>query len=318
MAQVASVVGIDVSKAKLDWCIRGEAQGHVANTPGNCRALAKELVQRGIRLATMEASGGYERDMAAALRKLGVTAMVVDPKRVRGLAKAAGRRAKNDPIDADTLAWFGEIFGHEGGRKPDLAREELAALVAARQDFVGMRTQSLNRKEHKAPALCRQQTKSVIQSLDQAIAKLDAAIKALIRKSPHLAERARLLASVPCLGPQAVAALLAWLPELGEIADAQVAALVGVAPYDDDSGKHIGARRIAGGRQQLRNILFMAAMGGATQHNVTLKAFYKRLLAKGKLKKVAIIACLRKLLTIINLMVVRNQPWDPPARTSAP
>ena len=174
-----------------------------------------------------------------------------------------------------------------------------------------MRVQCLNRDEHQSPALCRKLRKDMIRFLDQAIAKLDAAIADLIAQSPPLAERAALLASVPCLGRHTVAALLAWLPELGEIPNAQVAALVGVAPFDDDSGKHRGARHIAGGRWELRNILYMAVLGGATQHNPTLKAFYQRLLAKGKLAKVALVACMRKLLTILNIMVARNQPWQP-------
>jgi len=314
MPQMAWLVGIDVSKDKLDWCIRGAARATAANTAAGCAALAKELGRRGIRLAVMEARGGYERPMAAALRQLGIRVLIVSPKRVRDFAKAAGRRAKNDPIDADTIAWFGEIFIREGGAQPDPAREQLAALVAERQDIVAMRVQCLNRDEHQSPALCRKLRKDMIRFLDQAIAKLDAAIAALIAQSQPLAERAALLASVPCLGRQTVAALLAWLPELGEIPNAQVAALVGVAPFDDDSGKHRGARHIAGGRRELRNILYMAVLGGATQHNPTLKAFYQRLLAKGKLAKVALVACIRKLPTILNIMVARNQPWQPPAQ----
>jgi len=316
MAQNASLVGIDVSKAKLDWCIRGVACGTAANSVRECTALAKELVGGGIRLAVLEASGGYERTMVAALRKLNVGVMVISPKRVRDFAKAAGRRAKNDPIDADTIAWFGEIFVREGGALPDPVREQLPALVAERQDFIGLRTECLNRNEHKAPALCQRLRKATLKILERAIAELDAAIAALIGKTPHLAACGRLLASVPCLGRQAVAALLAWLPELGEISDARIAALVGVAPFDDDSGTHKGVRRIAGGRRQLRNILYMAVLGGATQYNATLKTFYQRLLAKGKLKKVALIACLRKLLTIINVMVARGESWDPPSCAS--
>ena len=123
MAQNASLVGVDVSKAKLDWCIRGVACGTAMNSVRDCTALAKELVGRSIRLAVLEASGGYERTLVAALRKLNVGVMVVSPKRVRDFAKAAGRRAKNDPIDADTIAWFGEIFVREGGAMPDPARE---------------------------------------------------------------------------------------------------------------------------------------------------------------------------------------------------
>ena len=167
--------------------------------------------------------------MAAALRQQSIGVLIVSPKRVRDFAKAAGRRAKNDPIDADTIAWFGEVFIREGGTQPDPAREQLVALVAERQDVVAMRVQCLNREEHQSPALCRKLRKDMISFLDQAIAKLDAAIADLIAQSPPLAERAALLTSVPCLGRHTVAALLAWLPELGEIPNPQVAALVGVA-----------------------------------------------------------------------------------------
>lgn len=230
MPQIATLVGIDVSKNKLDWCIRGAAGATAVNTAAGCAALAKELERRGVRLAVMEASGGYERPMAAALRQQSIGVLIVSPKRVRDFAKAAGRRAKNDPIDADTIAWFGEVFIREGGTQPDPAREQLVALVAERQDVVAMRVQCLNREEHQSPALCRKLRKDMIRFLDQAIAKLDAAIADLIAQSPPLAERAALLTSVPCLGRHTVAALLAWLPELGEIPNAQVAALVGVAP----------------------------------------------------------------------------------------
>lgn len=321
MTQVVSLVGIDVAKGKLDWCIRGVARGTAFNTPAGCAELSEELRRHGIKTAVMEASGGYEQTMAAALRKKGISVVIVDPKRVRDFARAAGRRAKNDPIDADTIAWFAETFDLEPGNQPDRLREQLGALVGERQDLVEMRTQCLNRGEHKRPALCQQLRNDLLKHLNRAIAKLDAAIAALIAQSEALAERARLLASVPCLGPKSVAALLAWLPELGQISNLQIAALVGVAPFDNDSGEHKGVRHIAGGRRQLRNILYMAVMGGATQHNPILMAYYKRLVARGKLKKVALVACLRKLIVILNIMVARQQHWDPPAQapqTSCP
>ena len=317
MTQITSLVGIDVSKKKLDWRIRGQAPATADDSPEGCARLAAELKRRGVEAAVMEASGGYERTVATALRKVGISVRVIDPKRVRNFAKAAGRRAKNDPIDADTIAWFGETFAQDVPGKPDPGREELAALLSQRQAFVEMHTQGLNRGEHNNPSLAEKLRKSILQRLEQAIAKLDAAIAAKIAKTMHLNEDARLLISVPGVGPTTVAALLAWLPELGKLNRQAIAALVGVAPFDDDSGDRKGTRRIAGGRQDLRNLLYMATLGAATKHNPTLKPYYRQLCDRGKPTKVAIIACMRKLVTILNVMLARRQVWNPPALAAA-
>jgi transposase len=311
MTQIATVVGIDVSKAKLDWCIRGVARATSENSPAGCAALAAELKRHGVGRAVMEASGGYERTIAAALRKRGIDVLIVDPKRVRDFAKAAGRRAKNDAIDADTIAWFGATFAADsvGERSPD--REKLAVLVGERLGFVTMRQQCLNRGEHKRSSLCERLRKQVVESIDRAVAKLDEAIAAEIAASPQLAEDAQLLTSTPGIGVQTAAGVLAWLPELGRINRHGVAALVGVAPYDDDSGERRGVRYIKGGRRDLRNLLYMAVLGAATQHNPVLKDYYRSLRARGKLAKVALVACMRKLLTILNVMLARRQAWNP-------
>jgi transposase len=260
----------------------------------------------------MEASGGYERSIAAALREAVMRVLIVDPKRVRNFAKAGGRRAKNDAIDADVIAWFGEIFAREVDSEPDADREEIAALMHERQSFVDMRVACQNRGEHKRPKLGEKLRKGVIKQLDRAIAKLDEAIAAKIAATQHLAEDARLLRSVPSVGPQLTAGALSWLPELGRISDEKIAALVGVAPFDNDSGDHKGTRRISGGRRDVRNLLYMAAVNGI-RHNPTLKAYYRRLRARGKLAKVALVACMRKLITILNTMLARRQPWNPNA-----
>jgi transposase len=318
MSQITSVVGIDVAKETLQWCIRGVATGTAPNTPAGCAELCRELKRHAVTRAVIEASGGYESTIASALQKARIAVHIVDPKRIRNFAKAAGRRAKNDPIDADTIAWFGEIFDREPGSAPDPDRQQFAALVSERQALMDIRVQCQNRAEHKRPALCQRLRKDLLVNISRAIAKLDAAIAALIAQNPQWAARARLLRSVPGLGPQSVAALIAWLPELGHIGGAEIAALVGVAPYDRDSGQHHGLRTTAGGRRQLRNILYMAVLGAATQHNPILKAFYERLLAKGKLKKVALVACLHKLVLILNVMIARQQPWNPLASPSLP
>jgi transposase len=311
MTQSAMVVGIDVSKRKLDWWGGQVGGGTAENTSDGCGALARALYDRGVGVAVLEASGGYEAAIASALRQAGLMVRVVDPKRVRRFAEAAGRHAKTDPIDARMIARFGEVFPETGTVVPDPERDALAALVAERQDFVALSVQLANRDEHHATAVGRRQRQAVLKRIVRAIASLDQAIAGTIARTPHLAEEARLLASVPGLGTQTVAALIAWLPELGRIDSRQIAALVGVAPYSDDSGERTGVRHIAGGRRALRNLLYMATLGAATQHNPVLKAFYQRLRAKGKSGKVALIACLRKLLAILNIMMARRETWNP-------
>ncbi|MBV8592968.1 MAG: IS110 family transposase [Caulobacteraceae bacterium] len=317
VAQAPLVVGIDVSKRKLDWCIRGQERGCAANTPPACTALAETLRQRGVCMAVVEASGGYEATVVSAFRAAGVVAWVVDPKRVRDFAKSAGRRAKNDAIDADVIAWFAETFGKgQSAPTPDVPREELAALVAERQGFVALSIQLKNRDEHPGSAAVARERRAIVKQIARAVARLEAAITRKIAHTPHLAEAARVLTSVPGIGDLTAAALIAWLPELGRIDRRKLSALVGVAPYDNDSGNQKGARHIAGGRFNLRTALYMPTVGAATQHNPVLRDYYAHLLATGKVEKVALVACMRKLLGILNTMMARHETWSP--RQSAP
>lgn len=312
MPQVEEIVGIDVSKRKLDWCIRDIASGTTGHRPSDCKALAAGFVARGVKIAVMEASGGYERTIAVALREAGIAVRVVDPKRIRKFAGAAGNCAKTDKIDAEMIAWFEAVFPENTRVSDDVDREPLAALVGMREDLVTMRTQCLNRSEHGQVGLVGRVHDDLIKHLNRAIAKLDAAIAKAVEAQPSLAEDAKLLMSVPGVGLQSAAATLAWLPELGRIEHEKISALVGVAPYDDSSGERDGARHIAGGRHRLRRVLYMATLGAATQHNPVIKAFYNRLRAKGKPAKVALVACMRKLLGILNVMLARRQAWAPP------
>jgi len=312
MTQIGTLVGIDVSKKKLDWCIRGVAKATVENSVSGCRALAEALKLHNVEMAVIEASGGYQKTVENALRKAGFAVLTFNPKRVRDFAKAAGRRAKTDPIDADTIAWFGEVFRQETVIARDADREELADLMSERQGFVDMKTQCENRGEHKRSALGEKLRRGTLERIERCIAELDKAIAAKIAKTESLAEDAKLLLSVPGLGDTAVAALLAWLPELGRMRSTKIAALVGVAPFDDKSGERKGVQHIAGGRRDLRNLLFMPVMGAATRHNPILKRYYQRLIAQGKEAKVALIACMHKLLRILNIMLARRQSWNPP------
>jgi len=317
MAQKTPVVGLDVSKRKIDACIRALGlRRTLASTPEGRAELVAWLRAHGVGRAVMEASGGYERSWAEALRSAGIAVRIVDPKRVRNFAKAAGRLAKNDTIDADTIAWFAETFEDEVAQADDPERAELDALLTARSGLKTMEGQIVQQGEQRRPTLAAKAHAAVLKVLRAQLKKLDATIAARINANPVFARRAEIVDSVPGLADQAAAGVIAWFPELGHITNEAAAALLGAAPYDDDSGEHKGVRHIKGGRRKLRNLLYMPVTGAATRHNPVLKAFYERLRAKGKEGKVAIIACMRKLIVILNTMLARDQLWDP-ARAAA-
>ena len=306
------VVGIDVAKDKVDACIRlrslrltcpSSTQGH--------RKLVAWLRKHQVEKAVMEASGGYERGWAWMLREAGIEVRIVDPKRVRSFALSAGRLAKNDAIDAEMIAWFAETFSEAPSQKHDAAHEELQSLVKARLSLIDARTRLVSQSEHAAPGLVQKAHAHILKSLASQLARLEAAICTKIKSMPDFAERAEIIESVPGFAETSSANLVAGMPELGQVSDKIAAALIGAAPYDDDSGKRRGERRIKGGRRWVRNAIYMPCVGAATQNNPVLKAYYRRLIAKGKEPKVAIIACMRKLIVILNTMIARRQKWDP-------
>jgi len=305
------VVGLDVAKDKVDACIRSLSQRQTfASTAEGRRALIRWLRRHKVSKAAMEASGGYERDWARALREAGIEALIVDPKRVRSFARSAGRLAKNDPIDAEMIAWFAETFVEAKGQAYDATREKLAQIVNARQVLLNVRTSLRNRGEHCAPEVVQKMQVRLLKDIALEIARLEAAIAGLIKATPHFTELAEIIESVPGLAEVTSAGLIAAMPELGQMGNNAAAALLGAAPYDNDSGKRRGERHIQGGRRRVRNLFYMACMGAATRHNPVLKAFYDRLIAKGKPKKVAIVACMRKLIVILNVMIARGKKWD--------
>ncbi len=320
MAYFRDVVGIDVSKENLDlYVLSSQQRRTVANNETGHAELVRWLKSLGVQVAVMEASGGYERAVAGALRRAGLDTRIVDPKRVRHFARAAGRLAKNDRIDAQMIAEFGAVFAvaERCAIPADAEREHLAALVAARQTLVEHQTALQNQISACPKGRARKAMAIALKPIPTAIKNLDRLIADAIAAHPPFAALAARLDTVPGLGPVTIAALIAWLPELGRLDRRALAALVGVAPFDDDSGKRSGQRYIKGGRRKLRNIVYMAVMGAATQHNPLLKAHYDSLLKRGKLKKVALIACLRKLLTILNTMVAKQQDWNPSLTRSA-
>jgi transposase len=318
MTQKSRLVGLDVAKNKVDACIRSASlRLSKPSTPEGQAELIAWLRANRVGRAVMEASGGYERSWAQALRAAGIAVQIVDPKRIRHFARAAGRLAKNDPIDADTIAWFAETFPAADPQPHDPARDEIDRLTKARAALKEVEERIKQQREHRPPALVAKALAAVLKTVRAELRALDAAIAGLIAASPELARRAEIIDSVPGLGEQAVAGIIAWAPELGRVSNEAAAALVGVAPYDDDSGERKGQRCIKGGRRKLRNLLYMPVMGAATQHNPLLKAYYLRLVARGKEAKVAIIACMRKLIVILNTMLARDQTWNPPARADA-
>jgi len=311
MAQKRTLVGIDIAKGKVDAAIRSMAEASFANSAEGRRQLLDWLKAHGVCKAVMEARGGYEKSGAALLREAELEVVIVDPKRVRHFAKSAGRLAKNDPIDARMIAWFGEVFGDTPGKPHDEARHELDQLMTARLGVVRLHGQIESWGEHEQPKAVQKVHQALLKAVAGQLAKLAAVIAAKIEETQRFAQRAEIIRSVPGLGEAAAAGLIAFLPELGHVDRQAAAALLGTAPFDDDSGERRGQRHIKGGRRKLRNLLFMPVLGAATQHNPVLKACYQRLLARGKQPKVALMACLRKLIGILNTMLARGEKWDP-------
>jgi transposase len=312
MAQKTTLVGIDIAKGKVDVAIRSvAAEAWFADSAEGRRGLLDWLKDRAVYKAVMEASGGYERSWADLLRKAGLEVAIVDPKRVRHFAKSAGRLAKNDPIDARMIAWFGEVFDDTPGQPQDADRQELDQMVTAKLGLVRLQTQIDSWGEHEQPKAVQKVHQAVLKVVATQLAKLEGLIAAKIEKTERFAQRAEIIQSVPGLGEAAAAGLIAFLPELGRVDRQAAAALLGAAPFDDDSGERRGERHIKGGRRKLRNLLYMPIMGAATQHNAVLKAYYQRLIAKGKKAKVILMACMRKLIGILNTMLMRGEKWDP-------
>jgi transposase len=306
------VVGIDVAKDKVDACIRVLALRQTCpNTAQGHRKLVAWLRKHQVSKAVMEASGGYEREWRKVLHNAGIEVRIVDPKRVRSFALSAGRLAKNDAIDAEMIAWFAETFSDGPSQTSDAAHEELVALVKARIGLVELKIRLQSQDAHAAPGQVRKAHARVLKSLAAEIEKLEAAIAAKVKATADFAERAEIIESVPGFAETTSANLVAGMPELGHVSDEIAAALIGLAPYDDDSGQRRGERHIRGGRRWIRNAIYMPCLGAATQNNPVVKAFYDRLIAKGKAPKVALVACMRKLIIILNTLIARRQKWDP-------
>lgn len=305
-----AVVGIDVGKAKLDVSLASEKQVRVwANDEGGRAELSEWVVAQGAVLVVVEASGGYEAALVSELVERGQEVALVNPTRVRAFARAEGILAKTDKIDAGVIARFGATMKPAARARREAAQLELNQWVTRRRQLVEMAVAEKNRLSTASPTM-REHIGSHMAWLQTQIERLEEQISQAIKANPAWAETSKRVESTPGIGFITAATLVADLPELGRLNRQKIAALVGVAPFNHDSGKHRGKRRIFGGRTSVRSVLYMATLS-ATRHNPVIKAFYQRLLAKGKLKKVALTACMRKLLVILNTMVKTGQDWDP-------
>jgi transposase len=301
-------IGIDVSKARLDVAVdeSGESWTAAYDGPGLGR-LVKRLAACQPARIVVEASGGLEALLVAELAVAGLPVAVVNPRRVREFAKALGLLAKTDRIDARVLARFAAAIQPPLSHLPSQAEQRLAERVTRRRQVVEMRTAEHNRLGG-APARVQERIHKHLAWLDEELAALNADIHDFIAQHPHWQDNADRLDSVPGIGPVTASTLLADLPELGQLSNKRIVARVGVAPFNPDSGRRRGKRHIRGGRTAVRNVLYMATLS-ATRFNPVIQAFYERLLRAGKEKKVALVACMRKLLTILNAMIRHQQAW---------
>jgi transposase len=309
MNDISCFVGIDVAKAQLDIAVRPSGERWaVPNDAGGAVTLVERLQVLHPTLIVLEATGGLERVATAALATAGLPVVVVNPRQARDFARATGQLAKTDALDARALAHFADVIRPTPRPLPDAQTQELRDLLGRRQQLIVMRTAEQNRL---AGTSARLQTdiEAHITWLNARLVTLDDTIETLLRASPLWRENDDLLQSAPGIGPVCARTLVLELPELGTLTRQQIAALVGVAPLNCDSGTLRGRRTIWGGRAPVRTVLYMGTLV-ATHYNPRIKAFYERLLAAGKVKKVALTACMHKFLTILNAILKHRTPWQ--------
>ena len=299
-----------MSKDRLDIAVRPtEDTWSVANDASGIPEVVQRLAQLHPKLVVLEATGGLQLPVVAALASAGLPLSMVNPRQVRDFARATGKLAKTDQLDAQVLAHFAEAVRPTPYPLPDAQTQELTALLTRRHQVVEMLTAEKNRLRTTRESV-RQRVQDHIRWLEQELADLDDDLERTLRESPLWREKDNLLRSVPGIGQVVSITLLADLPELGTLSRHQIAALVGVAPLNRDSGRFRGKRTVLGGRARVRAALYMAALT-ATRYNPVIKAFYHRLCGAGKARKVALTACMRKLLIILNSMVKHQQTWAP-------
>ena len=302
-------IGIDVSKGHLDVAVRPSGEvWQVDNTVEGIQQLAEKAGQFSPVLVVLEATGGYEAACATALAVAGMAVAVINPRQARDFAKSLGRLAKTDRIDAGVLAWFGEAVRPQPRKLSDEQTIQLQALMVRRRQVLEMIVAEKNRIS-LSHASVRPRLIEHVDWLENELAQVDRDLRDQLQESPIWREKDDLLRSVPGVGIVTATTLLAELPELGQLNRKKIAALVGVAPYNCDSGKMHGKRMIWGGRAAVRTALYMATLS-ATQHNGVIRAHYLHLKKEGKASKVALVACMRKLLTILNAILHSGRAWN--------
>jgi len=302
-------VGIDVSKARLDVDFSDDRGAFSAdqNPTGHAR-IVQALKNAGVSRIVLEATGGYERLVVAELAAAELPVVVVNPRQVRDFAKATGRLAKTDAIDAKVLALFAVAIQPPLRPLKDRQTQAFSELLTRRRQLIQMHVAESNRLGQAQDRRVQKSIESVLRMLDRQVAAIDEEIDQHLRNSPIWKAKEEVLLAVPGIGPTTVRTLLAELPELGAVSRQEIAALVGLAPFNRDSGRRRGQRMIAGGRAPVRSVLYMATLT-ATRCNPVIRSYYQHLLARGKRRKVALVACMRKLLTILNAMVRNNDSW---------
>lgn len=301
-------VGIDVSKSSLDVCILPDGENFaVSNDQAGIDSLLDQLRRSPVELVVLEASGRYERPVAAALAATGITLAVVNPRQARDFAKATGRLAKTDRIDAEILARFAAAVDPRPSILPDEEAQALQAILTRRRQLLEMRTAESNRLGMASSGVAKR-IRAHLKWLQKELCRTDTELDDAVEANAVFKENEVLLRSVPGVGPVLARTLLAELPELGTLSPKRLSALVGVAPFNRDSGTFRGKREVWGGRAPVRATLYMGALT-ATRYNPAIREFYKRLLDAGKPKKVALVACMRKLLSILNAVLRDRAPY---------
>ncbi len=305
----AIFIGIDVSKNQLELAVAGQEKvRRYANNENGFKAVVRQLAELAPTLVVLEASGGWEMMLVSELVFANLPVAVVNPTRVRSFARATGQLAKTDKLDALMIAWFAQAVQPPVRPLRNEQEAHLNALITRRRQVVGMLTSEKNRR-HTTPGMVGERLAAHISWLEEELKSLEDEIAGFIKRCPLWQAREELIQSVPGVGPVTAFTLLAELPELGTLNRQKIAALVGLAPFNRDSGPRRGKRRIFGGRAGVRCVLYMAALS-ASKRNPVIRAFYQRLLDNGKEKKVALTACMRKLLVILNAMVRDGNSWQ--------
>lgn len=307
------IVGIDVAKDCLEAALGDQAATlSLSNDASGIETLLEHLSGQGVALVVFEATGGLEGPCACALQAAGYAVAIINPRQARDFARAMGQLAKTDRIDARILAQLGEVIARHPERErfvkplPTAEQQALAAWVARRRQLVAMLGAERNRLAQSHPQT-RKSIQAIIEALTKELERIDHDMAEYVKA--HFADLSTLLDTAKGVGKTTISTLIAEVPELGRLSGRQISALIGVAPMNRDSGRMRGKRTIFGGRASVRHTLYMAALSAA-YHNDVIKAFYQRLLGAGKPKKVALVACMRKLLTILNAMVRTGQPWN--------